>query len=86
VINALGAVVTAIVDVVIIITKSPRGAWVVVVLIPALVLACWAIHRYYTNVRWMVSRIGTPTDALKLGAPSGSRRPCSASRRSAWPT
>ncbi|MDQ6922505.1 MAG: APC family permease, partial [Candidatus Dormibacteraeota bacterium] len=68
VINALGAVVTAIVDVVIIITKSPRGAWVVVVLIPALVLACWAIHRYYTHVRWMVSRIGTPTDALKLGA------------------
>jgi hypothetical protein len=67
-INALGAVVTAIVDVVIIITKSPRGAWVVVVLVPALVLVCWAIHRYYVHIRSQVSRIGASTDALELGA------------------
>jgi hypothetical protein len=66
-INAIGAAVTALVDVVIIATKSPRGAWVVVVLIPALVLACWSIHRYYLQTRSRVSRIGITTEPVKMG-------------------
>jgi amino acid transporter len=66
-INALGATVTALVDAVIIITKSPRGAWVVVVLIPALVLGCWSIHRYYLQTRSKVASIGISTAPVKLG-------------------
>jgi amino acid transporter len=66
-INALGATVTALVDVVIIATKSPRGAWVVVVLIPALVLFCWSIHRYYQQTRSKVASIGLSTAAVERG-------------------
>ncbi|MDQ6793075.1 MAG: APC family permease [Candidatus Dormibacteraeota bacterium] len=67
-INALGAAVTALVDAIIIVTKSPRGAWVVVVLIPALVLLCWSIHRYYLRTRGDVERIGVSTAPVRLGA------------------
>ncbi|MFZ0216893.1 MAG: APC family permease [Candidatus Dormiibacterota bacterium] len=51
VINAVGAVVTAVVDLVVIVTKAPRGAWVVLVLVPLLVLLFLAIARYYAGVR-----------------------------------
>jgi len=66
-INAVGAAVTALVDAIIIVTKSPRGAWVVVVLIPALVLVCWSIHRYYLHTRREVERIGVSTAPVRLG-------------------
>jgi len=58
VINGIGAVVTTLVDVVIIVTKSPRGAWVVVMLVPALVLAFWGSHRHYMRVRSEVQDAG----------------------------
>ena len=57
VVNALGAVVTGVTTAVIAITKTPSGAWVVLVLIPALVLVLYAINRHYRHVE----------DALYLG-------------------
>jgi amino acid transporter len=45
--NAVGAAATGVVMLVIAVTKFERGAWVVVVLIPLMVLGFLAIHRYY---------------------------------------
>jgi amino acid transporter len=45
--NAVGAVATAVVTVVIAIAKFDRGAWVVLVLVPLLVLLFLGLHRYY---------------------------------------
>ncbi|MHB8631995.1 MAG: APC family permease [Candidatus Limnocylindria bacterium] len=50
VVNALGAVVTGITTLVIAVTKAPSGAWLVLVLIPAIVVVLYAIHRHYRRV------------------------------------
>jgi hypothetical protein len=47
VINGLGAVATAIVTLVIAITKFAEGAWLVILLIPLLIGLFWGIHRHY---------------------------------------
>ena len=46
-INSLGAVTTAIVTLIFAITKFSDGAWVIVLLIPAIVSSFYAIHRHY---------------------------------------
>jgi amino acid transporter len=66
-INLTGAVVTAAVDAVIIATKSPRGAWVVIVLVPALVLGFLGVQRHYRRVREELDRIGTSGIRPRLG-------------------
>ncbi|MBI1762406.1 MAG: APC family permease [Acidobacteria bacterium] len=50
VINGVGAIATAIVLAVFIVTKFIHGAWIVVVVIPLLVLLFKAIHEHYRNV------------------------------------
>ncbi len=50
VINALGAVATALVLAVFLLTKFIHGAWIVVVVVPVLVLMFRAIHHYYGNI------------------------------------
>ncbi len=50
-INAVGAVLTAIVLVVVLITKFTHGAYLVVIAIPLLYVLMRAIHRHYTHVR-----------------------------------
>ncbi|WP_285484211.1 APC family permease [Amycolatopsis sp. NBRC 101858] len=50
-INALGAVLTAIVLVVVLITKFTHGAYLVVIAIPVLWVMMRAIHRHYRHVR-----------------------------------
>ena len=57
--NALGAVATAIVAVVVGVAKFALGAWMVLVLIPALIALMWAINRHYRTVE----------DALALDRP-----------------
>ena len=47
VINGLGAVATAVVTLVIALTKFGEGAWLIILLIPLLILGFWAIHRHY---------------------------------------
>jgi len=58
--NALGAVATAIVAIVVGVAKFALGAWMVFVLIPVLIAIMWGIHRHYRRVE----------DALFVAAPS----------------
>jgi amino acid transporter len=48
--NALGALLTAIVVLVFAVTKFTEGAWIVMVLIPALVALFFTIHRHYREL------------------------------------
>jgi amino acid transporter len=54
-VNGFGALVTAIVLLTIAITKFTHGAWIVVLLIPALVLAFTMMHRHYEEVATQLS-------------------------------
>ena len=49
-VNGSGAVVTAVVTLVIAVTKFVHGAWIVVILIPLIVLGFRAIHSHYDEV------------------------------------
>jgi hypothetical protein len=60
VINAVGAAVTGLVLVIVVITKFGHGAWLVIVVIPLIVLLMMSIHRHYVR-----------TDEM-LEAPAGS--------------
>jgi len=55
-INALGAMVTAVVLCVFVLTKFIHGAWIVVVVLPALVLLFYAIGRHYRRVEHELTR------------------------------
>jgi len=50
VVNGIGAAVTAVILVVVAVTKFMAGAWIVVVLIPIIVAAFLTIRRHYANV------------------------------------
>ncbi|MEJ7837463.1 MAG: APC family permease [Thermomicrobiales bacterium] len=49
IINSLGAAATAMVAVVVTITKFTHGAWIVIVIIPLMILLFRAIHRHYNQ-------------------------------------
>lgn len=51
VINGFGFLLTTIVLVIVLATKFTRGAWIVVLAMPVLVVVMWAIHRHYGRVR-----------------------------------
>ncbi len=57
-INALGAVVTGIVVVVIAITKFTHGAWIVVIVIPCLVWTFLQIRKHYDSLRGQLTLKG----------------------------
>jgi len=57
-INALGAVVTAVVVVVVAVTKFAYGAWIVIIVIPCLVLGFLTIRRHYDTLRRQLSLVG----------------------------
>jgi hypothetical protein len=50
-VNAVGAVATGVVDVVVAVTKFAEGAWLVVVAVPLLVLVMLGVHRHYASLR-----------------------------------
>lgn len=54
-VNAVGAVITTAVIVVLAVTKFAQGAWIVIILIPTLVLIFFRIHRHYQEVRRRLS-------------------------------
>jgi amino acid transporter len=58
VVNGLGAIATAVVLVVLIITKFIHGAWIVVVLIPLLVALFRSIHSHYVDVATQLTTEG----------------------------
>jgi hypothetical protein len=49
-INGLGSVTTAIVTLIFAITKFVDGAWIIVLLLPAIVVVFYAIHRHYASL------------------------------------
>jgi len=57
-INAIGALVSFLVLLVIAITKFSHGAWVVILLIPLLVMMFRAIHRHYLDIAVQLSTEG----------------------------
>jgi amino acid transporter len=56
VINAIGAVTTAVVLVVVTATKFEKGAWLSITVMVLLVPTFWAIHRHYTSVMEQLRR------------------------------
>ena len=58
ILNALGAVATGIVTVVIAVSKFALGAWIVVILIPIMVLGLLRIRRHYERVARQLSLAG----------------------------
>jgi hypothetical protein len=54
-INAIGAVLTAVVFIVIVVTKFSHGAWAVLVLMPILVLGFRAVHKHYREAPCQLS-------------------------------
>ncbi|MCF6278238.1 MAG: APC family permease [Anaerolineales bacterium] len=50
ILNALGATTTAIVFLILVVTKFTEGAWIIVIVIPLIITMFYSIHRHYTNV------------------------------------
>jgi amino acid transporter len=57
-INALGAIATALVVVVIAITKFAHGAWIVIIITPAMIMGFIAVHRHYDSLRGQLTLKG----------------------------
>jgi amino acid transporter len=50
-INAVGAVCTGLVLVIVVITKFTEGAWIVITAVPLLILLFYAVHRHYAAAK-----------------------------------
>ncbi len=62
VLNAVGATVTFLVFIILVLTKFREGAWVVALLIPMLVATFFAIHRHYDRVAQALSTRGMTSE------------------------
>ena len=62
VLNGFGAVITAVVAVIFLVTKFTGGAWIIVILIPALVWLFFTIHHHYQRVARLLSAQGETVD------------------------
>jgi amino acid transporter len=60
-VNGLGALVTGITVLVVLVAKFVAGAWITVLLIPALLLLMYSVHRHYRHVSQEVAD-STPLD------------------------
>ncbi len=70
-VNGLGAFVTGITVLVVLVAKFIDGAWITMLLIPALLMLMYAVHRHYQRVSEEVAD-STPLDLTPL--PSGDGR------------
>jgi amino acid transporter len=66
--NGLGAVATGITVVVVLIAKFTEGAWIVVVLIPAMILVMHGVKHHYSRVERETETAG-PVNTANLGEP-----------------
>jgi len=57
--NGLGALATGIVSIIQVVTKFTTGAWIVVLIIPALIVLLRAIHTHYTHFAELLKFDGT---------------------------
>jgi len=64
-VNALGAIATAVVLVIVTITKTLEGAWIILVLIPVLVAVFKATRRHYAHVASQLSLKGWTGEARR---------------------
>ncbi len=66
-INGFGALCTAVVTVIFAVAKFRDGAWIIVLLLPALIYLFYAIHRHYLRLRHELSldRYGRPSQARR---------------------
>ncbi len=55
VVNSMGAAITAVVTLIFAVTKFHDGAWVILILIPALVAVFYSIHRHYATLARQLS-------------------------------
>lgn len=67
-INGLGAAATAVTVVVVLLAKFMEGAWIVVVLIPAIILLMKAVETHYARVE-RATKYTRPADTSDLGEP-----------------
>ena len=65
-VNGVGAAATGVVAAIVIVTKFAAGAWLVIVAIPLLVLACYGIRRHY---RGIARRLHAGADAVVAPPP-----------------
>src|SRR5207249_2388950 len=70
-INAVGAVATALVLLIVIQTKFVHGAWIVIAAMPIIVVGFYGIHRHYEAIRRQLRRGGaalaeTPRNTVVL--------------------
>jgi amino acid transporter len=65
-VNGVGATATGVVAAIVIVTKFAAGAWLVIVAIPILVLACYGIRRHY---RGIARRLHAGADAVVAAPP-----------------
>lgn len=63
VINAVGATVTGLVLVIVVITKFSHGAWLVIVVIPLIIVLMMSIHRHYVRTD---GRLEAPAGSMTL--------------------
>ncbi|MGA2371567.1 MAG: APC family permease [Candidatus Korobacteraceae bacterium] len=68
VINAIGAIATGITVSVVLITKFVEGAWITVLLIPALILMMYSVHRHYQRVA-RATALDRPVNTAEICAP-----------------
>jgi hypothetical protein len=68
VINGFGAVVTAVVTAIVVITKFHEGGWMVVVAVPLGAVGLWLVGRYYARMRRLLH---VPPEAVFEMAPRG---------------
>ena len=68
-INTVGAIVTAVVLVIVLVSKFASGAWIVVVAMPIIWLTMRGIHRHYDHVRQEL----TPPEDFRLTLPARNR-------------
>jgi len=68
IVNGIGAVATGITVVVVLSAKFVEGAWVTMLLIPALLIVMVYVRRHYHNV-FLETRCATPLDVTNLTAP-----------------
>ncbi|WP_322819355.1 APC family permease [Tepidiforma sp.] len=68
VVNGFGAVVTAVVTGIVVVTKFHEGGWMVVVAVPAGALGLWLVGRYYARLRRLLH---VPAEAVFDMAPRG---------------
>jgi amino acid transporter len=67
-INGFGATVTGITVLVVAVTKFVEGAWITVLLIPAMIALMYSIRRHYTKVQKEIAD-PSPIDLSELGSP-----------------